>query len=1103
MRFALPLACLCAMLTGATFAADIVWPQNRAAFYADESIELAVASLPAGASCTVTLVPADAKLRPVTITAKGDGTSLLFVLPPYALAPSKYAVHLDGKAVGNLTVSAGVQPTTMLVSQTGPLREGGANFIVGNAFSFGLLTPDGKAPLLDLRNRRSAGLTAFETAIEKDLPTVVYMYWTGYVVHKPFGTEKSWANAEMGDAMRLLSFHAAQRLRRYRRNIVSVGTIDEPGLSWGKTPAGGMATGFPNWDEKDWYESRGWKFTSDIAAGSAVDWRKYMTIRCGILKERMKEAADDLKAVWPDLVFSTDLYAPHAIMDGTDPANQSVNDVPSSHVFCDWGYGRAGVYSGIAIERAGDPTRPLAHAMNGQLEHKTVPQPNQRDAYRVAMNAMLMAGIASNWWLNTGGMSDADLKSINEPAARLGTLLREFRPADRDIAVLWSFGEMIGRQKAFAAEEAKNKAGSPIKLMIANLPEDSEIKDGKIKVDAYRIGGNYRDNILAAHMALSRAGYPAHVVDERIVATGALKDYKVLVVLGQTFALPPEVKKALAEFREKGGKIIIDRATTIDLGETQVTDAEFVDLAFRWLSVYDMKPRPGLSERKASSYVTNWFMDEPQRRAIEPLVKTLAKTSARRIGISDSPDLMFERHVAGEGEIILVLNVHDKLPAGPETEPHWIYNYAPLKAKFSLPGIPEEAGVYAIEGVDGIERRSLQKGTRNFEETFAPGEMKAYLVMPKGKTNSWAGGVSTDVNAISMSYQRDSKMPVPLHVELIGPGHRRILEVHRATDKDGKYHAVIPIGSNVPRGDYQVHVTEEISGHIHKTGFEFPAGAIELKPEQEKVRTFDETPMREFLAAKPEVVVVAPAMHQVAADKLVADLKKNGLAATTKAPGDVLRKVAYPRVWNPFVQVFEPTKAAIKEPGPVEQRVTVTAPADGILVIDDQGKPAELRRPKTLITVGDGGWLDWSGDHEIAYLPGCLLYIDANNGIVPLNASSREEKSTPEFRAKWARPWRTLTTHVGGYQFPAQLPEAWTTDAHLILLGDGSTNEAIAILQAGEILPRIVDAKYPGPGKALIQFAWSPFRVGKNAIVVGGSDVVGVAAGADRLLEMR
>ena len=54
------------------------------------------------------------------------------------------------------------------------------------------------------------------------------MYWTGYVTHKPFGSMKSWGNVEMNDAMRLLSFHTAQRLRRFGTNVVSIGTLDEP-----------------------------------------------------------------------------------------------------------------------------------------------------------------------------------------------------------------------------------------------------------------------------------------------------------------------------------------------------------------------------------------------------------------------------------------------------------------------------------------------------------------------------------------------------------------------------------------------------------------------------------------------------------------------------------------------------------------------------------------------------------------------------------------------------------------------------------------------------------------------------------------------------------
>ena len=35
-------------------------------------------------------------------------------------------------------------------------------------------------------------------------------------------------------------------------------------------------------------------------------------------------------------------------------------------------------------------------------------------------------------------------------------------------------------------------------------------------VSAYDIGGNYKEQVLGAHHALTRAGYPAHIVHERL-----------------------------------------------------------------------------------------------------------------------------------------------------------------------------------------------------------------------------------------------------------------------------------------------------------------------------------------------------------------------------------------------------------------------------------------------------------------------------------------------------------------------------------------------------------------------------------------------------------
>ncbi|HUU70819.1 MAG TPA: hypothetical protein VM186_14925 [Planctomycetota bacterium] len=186
-------------------------------------------------------------------------------IPAGTLAPGAYALKLDGKDTNVIvTISSGVIDSSMLVSQTAPanqLKAQQGNFIVGNAAGFGILDANGM-PGKDQR-KRTAMLNTFDGATAADLPNLIYMYWTGYVTHKPWGTRKTWEEASMQETMRLFNFHVAQRLRRYAPNIKCIGTIDEPGLNWGTTPAGGAASGFANWDAQAWYEAHGWDWTDN------------------------------------------------------------------------------------------------------------------------------------------------------------------------------------------------------------------------------------------------------------------------------------------------------------------------------------------------------------------------------------------------------------------------------------------------------------------------------------------------------------------------------------------------------------------------------------------------------------------------------------------------------------------------------------------------------------------------------------------------------------------------------------------------------------------------------------------------------------------------
>ena len=630
---------------GTTESERVLLPLERNAYYSKEEVEIAVTDLLAGQKAVVSLAPDKPGLTNVDFTVTGDGGTVNSTLAPYTLAPAGYKILIDAKDTGlRIAISSGVNVSTMLISRSGGIKEvqeAGGNFVVGTAFGFGRLDPDGM-PARRPRGMRSAGCQAFENAIAANLPTLVFSYWTGAVTHKPWGVNKSWAAKDMVEMMRMFNSHTGQRLRRYKENIISVGAIDEPGLSWGRTPAGSDQSGFPNWDEQEWYEERGWKFTNDPASGTDEEWLKYMKIRCDIIGQNMRWAREDLKSVWPECVFSTDLYAASAIMDGTDPMNQRANDVVSTHVWSDWGAGRIGILGATYVEKSHNPSARVAHSRNGQLSGKTVPQPQQTYTCRLTLNCMLAGGLSSVWWLNTTGMTAADLRQVNEPAVRLGPLFREMEPAGHDVAILWSFTELAMREKEMSRRTAQLAVGQSLKDPVPPTVPGAEIAGGKILANAYGVGEEYALGIVMAHQALGRAGYPADVLHEAAITPERLSRYRTLIVIGQQHALTTQAQDAVASFIHAGGSIVADKTTSIDLPGAILSDAVLSGLQARWGTPYGlMATRSGpvfSSAREASYYLTNQFMDEPLIAAVEPLGQALMKTAARRALITDSKD---------------------------------------------------------------------------------------------------------------------------------------------------------------------------------------------------------------------------------------------------------------------------------------------------------------------------------------------------------------------------------------------------------------------------------------------------------------------------------
>jgi hypothetical protein len=250
------------------------------------------------------------------------------------------------------------------------------------------------------------------------------------------------------------------------------------------------------------------------------------------------------------------------------------------------------------------------------------------------------------------------------------------------------------------------------------------------------------------------------------------------------------------------------------------------------------------------------------------------------------------------------------------------------------------------------------------------------------------------------------------------------------------------------------------------------------------------------LSGKPEVrIAIGTDAQPVHAERLKTALVARGVRAEVVAEKDVIRKVRYPRVWDPYIKVHKPT-------GDVKVTATIETADDGrqIARTGDGKEVPEWRKPGTVLTISGSGFIDF--DAETFYEPGCVLFIRDDNQPVLLKGEPVEVQATDEVRQKWSRPWTRLNSFVGTDKLCPQLPEAYSVDSHLILLGDSKSSELVAALQASELLLEVVDNKYPGRGKAIISFAWSPLAVEKNVIVVGASDAAGIEAGIARLTEL-
>ncbi|MFW6163212.1 MAG: hypothetical protein ACODAJ_10625 [Planctomycetota bacterium] len=675
----------------------VLLPAMRQAYEQDESIEVAVYLADLDAEREVALKAEPGGLALATRQTSAGESTLAVTLPPNALKPGRYTLSADVQGVQPATLDVGpaVRPTRFFTGGTG--RESVAKHNVtgyfGNCFGPTWVNPHGKTPWdqLDpdpLRPHRS--LRVFEDALRDGVGAECYLYWSGYITHKPWNVNNSWSDPDIVRLTEHVTALTAQRLRRFP-SVWAVSPFDEPGLAWSLDRLGRMATLWPNdYQRQQFTAETGIPLPADIATLSEADFIAYLKWRCRI----MGRVYDRSKAIWraiaPEAVWAPNIYAGTCVNDGAYPLNGRGSDLLSTHSFSDWHGGKQIMAFHCNLERAAGRDKKVLFGVNGLLHFD--PVPDDPVPYEVRTHYLLCQNLGGVWFLNHKAAVD-DLAPLHARLRRLGDFFWKLRPVTPDTALLFSISETALRMRDTIAEPDHGPA------------------------DCYRVKERVGLANSALFSALYRAGYPCDVVIEEEIEEGTLAGRKALwLTLLEHETLPDGVLAAIRRFQLRGGRVLLDKTSAgmadhiPDAVQTGVDFSTFVDhTAPAWTLPEDAPP----AERTRKQ--GNAYQEQPIDDAV-PLVREVMQDALGEPDVACShPRLVPHVLRGGEATFYAVVNDVRNRPAEPshkdkDGQPvyrlHYFTDVKDARLTFhSLPRAPVLGATSCWRGAPGIAGR--------------------------------------------------------------------------------------------------------------------------------------------------------------------------------------------------------------------------------------------------------------------------------------------------------------------------------------------------------------------------------------------------------------
>jgi len=516
--------------------------------------------------------------------------------------------------------------------------------------------------------------------------------------------------------------------------------------------------------------------------------------------------------------------------------------------------------------------------------------------------------------------------------------------------------------------------------------------------------GGYSARCHQAYYTLMRARFPAGFVMEQEIDAGALDNLDALVLVSQTVKLPDRTTGAIAKFVGRGGLLLADETTTVELPGLKKLKGVFFDGKLRQ-KVSGEKVKKIWSYQMDGSSEYKLYYDEvlpflePMRDALGERIKTR---------LLDTPSAHLMTHPLYGGKWAYVTVVNDTFA---ETEaPMYQVQTLPVRAKLEV--LADDRIIYDLLAMEEA-KVAESAGRRTIDGDFRrlPGRVFVFATERIRSTRlevpeAVKGGTKCPV-VVSVLDEGGAPVrgAVPLELRIFAPGGEQRFQLYRAAE-EGKYAGEFPIAGNELLGEWRIEARELVTGLT-------ASGTLEVVPGKEPsamqpapdVLVYDGRDCHRLLKAPSEKT-------------LLLDVTQRDLAPLARAACDRLRELGVN------------ARCEVADPHQIRYHTQRWRPTE-----TDQAREAALRRNELIgrPVTGDDPLLRRPGYEFIPYKnypPGFIIHRDVILvGMPKTNRFIRELQAKAllyrELQEGFSGPERGVIQHVW-------TPFTWGHDAIVI-----------------------------------------------------------------------